>query len=232
VFVNIIALLVSVGVGVACGVGGRAVEQSLLGDDLIKRFIAGFLACELIVFLVGSVWKGPGVAFRWLVPPLLAMALTGDALSLTIGQPGLAAIGITIGSAAMVALLAIGAVARATAGASGPLLFFVVAFSGALVGREFGGGLMAFGMGLAAMFVGRRVLSDPASAPIISRIALAIVCAGGTSFRGADLRGAQLDGVRFDGCDFRAANLDGAHLNRARTCLAAFDPSPIPKQAS
>src|SRR4051812_35739696 len=68
VFVNIIALLVSVGVGVACGVGGRAVEQSLLGDDLIKRFIAGFLACELIVFLVGSVWKGPGVAFRWLVP--------------------------------------------------------------------------------------------------------------------------------------------------------------------
>jgi hypothetical protein len=160
------------------------------------------------------------------------MAVTGDVLSLLLGLPGLAAIGITIGTVVMLGLLAVGAVARATAGASGPLLFFVVAVSGALVGREFGGGLVALGMGMASMLVGRRVLSDQASAPIISRISLAIVCAGGTSFRGADLRAAKLDGVRFDGCDFRAANLDGAHLSRARPCLAAFDPSRVAKRQS
>jgi hypothetical protein len=226
VFVTLGALLASVGIGVVCGLGGSHLESMLRSDSThpVARFSAAFLAAELLILLAGFIWKGPRAALRWLLPQAFALIAAGMVVAWMSGYTGKSGLVMVGGTLLMVALLSLGALARAVAGASGRLLFMVVALSGALAGRAIGGGLVAFAMALGAVIVGQRVLSRPESAPSLSRWASAIVSAGGTSFRGADLRGAHLEQATLDCCDLRGANFDGAHLDAASLRVVALDP--------
>jgi hypothetical protein len=102
-------------------------------------------------------------------------------------------------------------------------MFALVAISGALAGRALGGGGVALVLALSAMFLSRCALADQTASPWLARIAVLAACAGGTSFRGADLRGAKLRGATLSCTDFRGAELTGADFEDARLDLCAFD---------
>jgi hypothetical protein len=212
-FVALASLAVSVGIGIACGIAGHAMQAQLRGGSTPGRVAAVFLCAELLVLLVGAVWKGPRAAAQWIVPQVLALAIAGAVVARLSGYSGLGALVIFVGSLIMLGLLAVGAMARAVAGSAGRFLFLVVAISGALAGRALGGGLVALAMAVGAALIGKRMLTRPELAPILSRCVAAIVRAGGTSFRGADLRGAHLEQTRLECCDLRDAKLDGAFLD-------------------
>lgn len=223
-FVMLMASLsISVLLGVATGIAGNRLSRLLVSNDLRIRVVALLLSAELLVFLVLSVWKGLRFAVRFVLIPSAAIAIALSVVGASLGGTGVGGIVMLTFTVMLFAVIALGALSRAVAGASGTVLFVVVAMSGALVGNALGGGLAAAAVAIGALLLGRRSLANAPESPQLARWTRLIACAPGTSFRNADLRGARLDGARLHCTDLRGAKLDGATLHGTALSMCELD---------
>ncbi len=219
-----IGLVTSALLGVASGLAGRRVEAMLASSDFGTRASGILAASSLVVLVLGLIWKGPRYVLAHVFPVLVAVVgvagLTAGSLGIGRGTGALGAILLVVLGLLVVVL---GALARALAGTAGRLFFVVVALAGMVAASSIGGGAITTALVLSAMIAGQRTLHGHAGFPLLDRVTRTLACAGGTSFRGADLRGARFDAARLSAADFRGAQLERASFEGAKTTFCLFD---------
>jgi uncharacterized protein YjbI with pentapeptide repeats len=226
------SLLASLVIGVLSGYVGQLLEHMVFSRVDAERVLGLLLASALILFVLASAWKGLRTGATWVLLPVAAVSLMSGILSTLTGGTGEGGFRVCAIALAMGALLALGALARTTAGTVRHFLFVVAALSGAWAGKAVGGGLAAAALAIGAMLVGRRALHNAALSPALTRFSVRLACLGGTSFRGADLTNASLSSAELKCCDFRGATLAGVNLEGTRVQLCAFDRVQPPAPAS
>lgn len=218
------ALVVSLGLGIATGLGARYLTGFLDSDDPRKVALALNASAALAVYIVAALWKGGDFAVRVVLPIVAALFLSAALIAILTGVG--TGVGAIVGLAFVLlgaVIVILGALARAVAGTAGMALFAVVAISGGLAGGIVGGGIPAAIIAVSAMLVGRRSLGANPRHPRLARMCVELACQGGTHFRGANLAGADFAGATLTACDFRGADLTGARLEDATISMCLFD---------
>lgn len=218
-----VALLVSIALGVATGLGTKSLRSLLESGEPRKVSLALNAFAALLVLIVAGIWKGGDFALRNVLPVIAAMVVAAALIAIVTGvgsgAGAVAVLGVVLLGLAVVGL---GAIVRAVAGTVATATFAVVAIAGGLAGGFVGGGLAAVIIAVSAMLIGRRTLRATAKYPRMSRWCVEIACKRGTRFRDADLSGADFSRADLTACDFRGANLRGARIEDAaqmRMCL-------------
>lgn len=218
------SLVLSVAIGLVTGACARTLKAMYTSGDVRQQMIALFVEATLIVFLVAGIWKGLRYATDNVLPVTAALAVAAGVIGIVTGtgsgRGGLVAL-MFVALAAVIVAVAV--FARAVAGASGKLVFAVVAISGGLAAGAVDGGVTATVVTVGAMLMARRSANLEAEYPLLARTTATIASRGGTRFRNANLAGANLEHARLVACDFRGANLTGARLDRASARLCRFD---------
>jgi hypothetical protein len=200
--------------GVVAGRVAADVRAWLSGPDPRYRAVAYFVMAEVVVFLAVVLWKGTTVALRRVTAiaagVALAVALFMVVTGLGSGRAALAGVALVLVAAA---ILAMGIIARISAGSALPWLFYVSALGGSLFGKSAGGGILVAATAIVSAVVGKRALRKKGYDPLVSRWADTASCLGGTRFRGADLTGAKLRGATLRNSDFRDAHFDDAQFD-------------------
>ena len=224
VLVMFVAFSLLVGIGALAGAAGSNVHQAIASAEPPRRAMGILVAAALSIFLVLGIWRGLRWATRHVLP--LAAALCAAAgLWLTLSGAGAGTVELAVMGflPLVVAMVAVSALARVMAGATGSYFFFaVVAGSGAMTGRALGGGVAALAIAIAAMLMARQTRRRQDVFPLLARVSAVIACHGGTRLCDADLTGANLAGAHLVGCDFRGARLVGTHFDAAEIHLCRF----------
>lgn len=217
-------LLIAVGLGVVTGFGGRWLKSLLESDDPRRVALALYADSALLIYIIAALWKGAGEATRTVLPVIAALMVATAVISVATGVgTGAGAIAVLGVLLIGVALVALGALARAVAGTAATALFILVAVSGGAAGGLVGGGVVAVVIAVSAALIGRRALKEGGEYPLLTKLTVAFACWHGTSFRGADLTGADFSRARLVACDFRGAKLEGTRFDGATFHLCLFE---------
>lgn len=223
-FFFVLALLLSVGGGVAAGFAGRSVQGLLTSHDPRQQAVAAIAIIALLLLVLVAVWKGMQFAIRYALPPTLTAVLISGVIGILSGiGTGRGALAVAAFLLVALVIVAFGALWRAVAGSAGKWAFFVAAVAGALVGGRVGGGLAGAVMAIAAALIGHRALGAKPLHPYLATTAARIASIRGTRFNGADLRGAHFDNARLEVSDFRGVDLSQTRFEGARIVLCLFD---------
>jgi hypothetical protein len=215
--------------GFAASWTGDWIRHGLFGPRPGMQVLALFVASEIIVYAVATVWRGAPFAMRHVTLPMLAIIATATVVVLLTGLGGARDVGIALAAAACVFFIAFaigaGALARSSAqsGSNWLLLFVVV---GTVVGVRLSTGVgVAASVAVLATLAGLRAHHGHPFGGAASIALQRTMSLGGTSFRDANLQDADFCDACLRNTDFRGAQIDQTHWNDPREVdFCRFDP--------
>lgn len=202
------AFVISVFSGYVSTHAGHTVEAMLSSDQQRIRY-AGIASLVIIgIFILHSIWKGPGNAIYKFILPALATALAVGLISHFSGAGNGIAILYLIAALLLAVIMFLTAIVAKTAiGSLSSILYTIVAITGGIFAKSGGGGIAALIMAIATMLVCRRTSKGIAGFQHFQKINFFLTRKFGTSFRNCKLQGATFTGSRLQNCDFSNADV-------------------------
>ena len=212
VLIFIIALGFSMLSGYVAMLGGQTIQGMLASKDPYIE-VAGIISIVIIVlFIIYYYLKGGGKALRYLLVPVIALALVIGIIAFVSGLgSGIGMLYLILSLILVMVMFVVGTVARVAAGTLSSILFGLVALFGSMFGRSVGGGLGTVVIAISCMVISRKALSGAKGFEFLRNIALFITYKFGTSFRNTKLTNASFSGSKIYNSDF--TNADIASVN-------------------
>lgn len=217
VWIFLAALAMSAISGYVAMLAGQTIQTMFRSPDYHVRQ-AG-VACFLVIllFMGFSMWKGVDDAFNFMVLPVIVVALLTGLFSVFSGAGTMmGAIYITLCILLVVVMFVIGTVARTAAGSLSGFLFVIVALSGTIIGRSFGGGVGTVLMAVCCIVISRRALRGDEGFSKLLWVSELITRQFGTSFRDARLTAVNFSGNIIRNCDFSDAEISLVHWGTSK----------------
>lgn len=196
------------------------------------QVVALILSAEVLLFVVGTLWRGEVFAVRYVAAPTITLFVVAGLFAVVTRLGGLRELRVALVFAAFVVLLvlviALGAFARALAAEGAKLVVLGVMLATVFGVRHATGTVVAIMVAVTATVLSERARKGDARALVASRVAENVMAVGGTSFRGADLEGANFRGACLRNTDVRGAKLEGVCWDDAvEIDHCRFDASPL-----
>ena len=209
-WIFLVFLAISLLSGYFAMLAGTTVYSMFQSPDPFVRY-SGVAALIIIVsFIAWSVWKGVGNAARKLILPACGVAVVLGVLAYVSGLgTGQGMLYLVLSCLLVVVMFVVGTVARAAAGSLSNILFWVVALSGGIFGRNLDGGIGTVIMAIACAQISKRALSGAKGFESLRKVAFFITSRFGTSFKNATLVRAKFTGSKLHNADFSGADISG-----------------------
>ncbi len=196
------------------------------------QVVALILSAEVLLFVVGTLWRGEVFAVRYVALPTITLFVAAGLFAVVTGVGDLRSLRVALVFAAFVALLvmviALGAFARELAAEGAKLVVLGVILATVFGVRHATGTVVAVMIAVTATVLSHRARKRDPRAVVSGRVAENLMAVGGTSFRGADLEGANFRGARLRNTDVRGAKLDGVCWDDAvEIDHCRFDTGPL-----
>jgi hypothetical protein len=218
------ALLVSALSGYVAMLAGQTLQNMYHSDDANVRNAGVACSVVIILFIVLSTWKGVDHSFRFLVLPVIILALIVGFFSYLSGAgSGMGALYLTLAILLVVIMFVVGTVARAAAGTLSNILFVIVALFGTFFGRSMGGGIGTILMAVGCMIISKRALRGAKGFGKLRRITSFITQRFGTSFRNSKLEDTNFSRAELHNSDFSRADISLVHWGRSKKVNCILD---------
>jgi hypothetical protein len=206
----LVFLAISLLSGYFAMLAGTTVYAMFQSPDPYMRYSGVAAMIIFASFIALSVWKGVGIASRNLILPACAFAVVLGVVAYVSGLgPGQGMMYLVLSCLLILVMFIVGTVARAAAGSLSNVLFWVVALSGGMFGRNIGGGIGTVIMAIACAQISKRALNGTKGFESLRMVSFFITKRFGTSFRNATLVRAKFTGANLRNADFSGADISG-----------------------
>lgn len=227
VVIFMIAAGLSLFAGYIAMLSGNVTQSLLTSDEQRLRFAGYAISGLFVVFIAVVLWSGLNFrSAKVAVGMIVLIIIVGAVAYFT--DASATGIGTVYGVGALllvIAMLIIGAVARATAGSlQSTILFIIVAMGGGMFAKSLGGGVGTLIMAIATAVISKKALKSDQDS-LVKNLALRISTSFGTSFKNSDLTGASFKDVEVKNCDFNGARLSNITLDNVKESLCYYGQS-------
>ncbi|MFL5739796.1 MAG: pentapeptide repeat-containing protein [Flavisolibacter sp.] len=204
-----VAILTSVLTGYVSALVGETIQVMLASQDMKIRICAIATIAVIILFIAYAFWKGAVKAMVQLIIPVFLFFIVVGGIDYFSGAgTGKSMLYGFFALPMMVIMLVVGTIVRSTSAKLCNLLFLIVALTGGLVGKNFGGAVGAFTAGISCVLISKRALSGARGFGVMRQIAAFFTVRLGTSFRECKMKEADFSRTKkIHNTDFSQSDL-------------------------